>query len=108
MVVLGGVKFAPHALESRIRALPGLRDAVLLAVTDASGAEVLAVVLETDMTALTPPMERALTEILAGMVWRFTPYLQPDLPRTQTGKVQRGVLRRLLAPAPVQPGAAAG
>jgi acyl-coenzyme A synthetase/AMP-(fatty) acid ligase len=97
MVSIGGIKFAPHALEERIRALPGLRDAVLLALADRDGIETLAVVLETDMTRLEPPLREAIATILIGSASRFTPYLMASLPRTGTGKPRRAALRSRLA-----------
>lgn len=99
MVSIGGVKFAPHGLEGRIRALPGLREAVLVARTLPDGEEELAVVLETDLPALTPGLQHEIVSILAGTVPRFRPWLLPDLPRTETGKVRRADIRRLVAPA---------
>ncbi len=99
MVNIGGVKFAPQALENRIRGLPGIRDAVLLGVPTTDGTNELIVVLETDATHLPAPLQQAIVSILAGTVRRFTGRLRPALPRTETGKVQRAVLRDELASA---------
>jgi len=96
MVSIGGVKFAPEAIERRIGALPGLREAVLLALTSRGGGEELAVALETDLTSLPPPLNREIVLILSGTVRSYRPYLLPSLPRTETGKVRRGALRDML------------
>ncbi len=99
MVSIGGVKFAPQAIEARIRALPGVREAVLLALASPGGAEELAVVLETDLTSLPPPLNREIVAILSGSVRSYRPYLMPDLPRTETGKLRRGALLDMLSSA---------
>lgn len=107
MVNIGGVKFAPQARENRIKSLPGIRDAVLLAVPAADGIEQLVVAVETDMTHLTPPLERAILEILAGTAHHGTLRLLANLPRTETGKVQRQALRAALMHTAVVPHARA-
>lgn len=98
MVSIGGVKFAPQAIERRIRALPWVREAVLLALPSASGGEELAVVLETDLTSLPVPLNREIVATLSGTVPSYRPYLLAALPRTETGKVLRGALRTILRP----------
>lgn len=97
MVTIGGVKVAPQALETRLRGLPGIRDAVLLGLPTPHGIEDLVVVLECDMQRLPPPLIQAMTAILAGVVGHFRPILLPTLPRTETGKLRRADLRAALA-----------
>lgn len=99
MVTIGGVKTAPQAMEARLRALPGIRDAVLLGVPLPDGIEELAVVLECDLDRLPSPLAQAMVGILAGVVERLHPVLLPSLPRTETGKVRRPALRAALAAA---------
>ncbi len=102
MVTIGGIKVAPGAMETRLRGLPGIRDAVLLSVPTPHGIEDLVVVLECDMDRLPSPLAQAMIGILAGVVERFHPVLLPALPRTETGKIRRSALRSALS---VQTGA---
>ncbi len=97
MVNLGGIKVAPHGLEDRIRALDGVRDAVLVAVPARDGPDEAHVVLEGEPSLLTPAMRDALADILRGALSQVVATVLADLPRTDTGKVRRQALREQLA-----------
>jgi acyl-coenzyme A synthetase/AMP-(fatty) acid ligase len=104
MVVMGGMKIAPQAVEDRVRALDGVRDAVLIAVPSRDGPDVAHLVLEgapglLDNGVLSSGMQSALADILRGTVSSVVPVVMAALPRTETGKVRRQALReRLGAP----------
>lgn len=96
-VNLGGIKFAPGPIEHRIAELPGIEDAVLLSVPTPSGQDVLHVVLQSADASVAQRHRDALITILSGHVDQFIPVVRPSLPRTETGKVRRMVLRHQLA-----------
>jgi O-succinylbenzoic acid--CoA ligase len=104
MVVMGGMKIAPQAVEDHVRALDGVRDAVLIAVPSRDGPDVAHLVLEgapglLDNGVLSSGMQSALADILRGTVSSVVPVVMAALPRTETGKVRRQALReRLGAP----------
>jgi len=89
MVSIDGIKFAPVPIEGRIRVLPGLRDAALIAGRDQSSREILFVVLETDMAPPPAPVIGEIKAILAGRVRSFVFRVVPALPPTETGKLRR-------------------
>ncbi len=94
---LGGIKFSPQAIEQRMKEIAGVEDAVLLALPDPAGHDRLHVVLQSRDARLADRCQQALITILSGHVSLFIPHVLADLPRTDTGKVRRMVLRRLLA-----------
>lgn len=97
-VNLGGVKFSPHAIEERMRAIAGVDDAVLLSLPDASGHDQLHVVLQSSDPGVARRCTDQLISILSGQVSSFIPHVLAALPRTDTGKVRRPILRQQLAP----------
>jgi len=96
-VNLGGIKFAPGPIEHRIADLPDIKDAVLLSIQAPSGRDILHVVLESAVPDAERQHRDALIAILTGHTDIFVPHVLPSLPRTETGKVRRGLLRDLLA-----------
>jgi acyl-coenzyme A synthetase/AMP-(fatty) acid ligase len=93
MLNIGGVKVPPEPLEARIRALDGVRDAVLLASPGALGMNELTVVLEAGPSGLPATVRDGLTRILAPVARTFRLRVEPALPRTLTGKVRREAIR---------------
>jgi acyl-CoA synthetase (AMP-forming)/AMP-acid ligase II len=90
----GGVKIAPVEVDHALLSHPAVAGAAVFAVPDARLGEdlVAAVVLRPDVTATK-------RELRAWLLDRLSPYKVPRriwmvdaLPRTRTGKVQRGVL----------------
>ena len=96
---LGGIKFSPQAIEQRMKEIPGVEDAVLLALPDAAGHDLLHVVLQSHDAGLVDRCRERLIASLSGQVTVFVPHVMTRLPRTETGKVRRPALRRLLAEA---------
>ncbi len=94
---LGGIKFSPQAIEQRMKEIAGVEDAVLLALPDPAGNDRLHVVLQSPDAELADRCQQELISILSGHVSLFIPHVLADLPRTETGKVRRMALRRLLA-----------
>jgi acyl-coenzyme A synthetase/AMP-(fatty) acid ligase len=94
MINLGGIKFAPHPIEQRIRAVDGVVDAVLIGVDNAAGTGELHVFVERNDPAIDDGLEAAIAPLLSESAAVFTVHCVNELPRTGTGKVQRGVLRR--------------
>ena len=96
MLNLSGIKIAPHPIEARIRAIDGVTDAVLLGLDDAFGTSTLHVVIERDDPVLDRQMEARIVPLLIGHVTSFELHCVDRLPRTQTGKVQRNLLKQSL------------
>jgi acyl-coenzyme A synthetase/AMP-(fatty) acid ligase len=99
MLNVGGEKVAPYPIEERMKAVPGVSDAVLLALRNGSAAGMLCVVVEAE-----PGQETsALIKRVAAAVRRgpaFVVRVEAQFPRTATGKVRRDVLQaRAEAPA---------
>ena len=99
MLNLGGVKVAPQPLEQRITAIEGVADAVLLAEQTLAGTPAVQVVLQLQSSADLAALHERIAPILAPHVANFTLRAMTALPRTETGKVQRGALRRALTEA---------
>jgi acyl-coenzyme A synthetase/AMP-(fatty) acid ligase len=97
LLILGGVKLAPQALEARIRDIPGVRDGVLIAVPSGAGGDLLFAVLETDKGEPTEAIRAAIAAILATTTSGEARVIHRALPRTETGKVRRHDLRAALA-----------
>lgn len=93
MLNIGGVKVPPEPLEARIRALDGVRDAVLLASPGALGVNKLTVVLETGPSGLPATVRDDLMRILGPVARTFRLRVEPALPRTLTGKVRREAIQ---------------
>lgn len=96
MIILGGIKLAPQAIESRIRDLDGIQDAVLVSLPVASGHERLVVVVESVDPAIAEHAGPRVATILAAYVSGAVPIVRRTLPRTETGKVRRIDLRDAL------------
>jgi len=97
MLNAGGVKVPPLPIEERIRALPGVTDAVLLVFDDQHGAGELHVVVERADPARDAAIQDALPGTLRGFYYGgFRVHYVASLPRTETGKVQRHMVRSQL------------
>lgn len=92
MLNIGGEKVAPYPIEQRVKAVPGISDAVLLAVQNGAAAGMLCVVVEAepgqDASAL---IERVADAVRRGPA--FVVRVEARFPRTATGKVRRDVLQ---------------
>lgn len=97
MVILGGLKLAPQSLESRIRDIPGIRDAVLIAIAGADGHDRLFAVVESDDPDIGESARDQVARILAPHIGGSVPIVRRRMPRTETGKVRRAALRDELA-----------
>lgn len=94
-IVTGGEKVLPGEVEAALRALPGVRDAVVFGLPDPRWGELVAAVLECGAGA---PLDAELHEALRATLppWslprRFARV--PALPRLASGKVDRASVRR--------------
>ncbi len=96
MLNVGGVKVAPQPIEENIRALPGVKDAVLLVFEDHLGASELHVVVERQDPAGDAALHERLPGLMTGYFGSFKVHYVGSLPRTDTGKVQRHLVRQQL------------
>lgn len=95
-----GVRLEPAEIESALRRLPGVRDAVV-AQQPSEGGELVAYLLPAggDATALSRPQLRSAlgaTLPTAAIPQRFT--WLPEWPRTTTGKIDHRALARMATP----------
>lgn len=96
MLNLGGIKVAPDPLEDQIRALDGVQDAAVVALPNAQGITELTVALCLTPGADPDAVHRGIGPIVAPHAPYFIVRHMSSLPRTETGKPQRGEIRRLL------------
>lgn len=100
MLNLGGIKMPPGPLECELQLLAGVKDVVLLAEPAQLGVGTLVVCVErlpgADAAALALAVRAALAPRFADVVVRVL----DALPRTESGKVRRMVLRQQLLQVP--------
>jgi acyl-coenzyme A synthetase/AMP-(fatty) acid ligase len=97
VVILGGNKFSPLMVEQEIREIDGVEDAVLIAIPDRSGTDVAHLVLQSADPRIFARIEAHVVTLLSGYVPMFQHHALAALPRTETGKVRRLELRRMLS-----------
>lgn len=97
MLNIGGRKVPPQPIEEQLKALPGVRDAVLLAHEDALGVGLLLVVVERADPAGDAALTAQVRTVLQPHCASFQLHFRSRLPRTETGKPRRAELARELA-----------
>jgi len=95
MLNIGGVKIAPNPIEQGLRSIEGIRDALVTTVDDHLSSRIMLVAAETEAHADHAELTRQITSIVHAHVTYFQLVLLPALPRTETGKVRRDVVRAL-------------
>ena len=93
---VGGIKIDPRPGEERLRALPGISDAVLLGIPDEVGVGRLYVVIEGQADDRQEAVIEALRDVLPADLGMTNLCYIKQLPRTDTGKVRRNELRAAL------------
>jgi len=96
MIVVGGIKIPPQPLEQRIRDLPGIADAVLLAAPGPTGADQLFLVIESDSPEISQPVRTGVANIITPYYGGGVIILRRTLPRTEHGKIRRPDVRAAL------------
>lgn len=91
MIISGGEKVDPMAVEASLRALPGIADALVLGIADPDwGQRVVALVQSPDST---PPARDAVLTAVSGTLGRAavpqSVFALAELPRTPLGKLNR-------------------
>jgi long-chain acyl-CoA synthetase len=102
MIISGGVNIYPQEIENALTLHPAVLDLAVIGVPDAEMGELVTAVVEPAAGVEPgPALERELQEFLRG---RIAPYKVPrrvdfvsELPRTATGKLQKGKLRERYA-----------
>lgn len=89
MLNIGGVKIAPLPIETQVRLIDGVSDAVIMSAAGGNDESTLLVAVEVD--GQTPPdgLERHIGTILQQLVSTFQVMALPWFPRTGSGKVRR-------------------
>lgn len=93
MLNVGGVKILPQPIEARLKQVPGVRDAVLVALDRPDRSTRVAAAVELGDAPLVPTLADRLRAILAAAIPDADLLPVPWFPRTPTGKVRRAVLR---------------
>lgn len=94
MIITGGENVYPREVEDALRAHPARPDAAVIGLPDPKWGESVACVLSDDA----PPDEELRTWLTARVARYKIPqrwFRVPELPRTATGKVLKGELRRM-------------
>ena len=109
MVISGGVNIYPAEIEAVLTTHPAVADVAVIGVPDEEwGESVKAVVALEDGWAPTDALARDLIalcrERLAAYKCPRTVDFRPELPRTETGKLYKRVLREEYGSAPARPG----
>jgi O-succinylbenzoic acid--CoA ligase len=93
MIVTGGEKVAPAAVEAALAGLPGVREVAVVGVPDAEWGQRVVAVVVGDAT-----LQAAREHVTAALGRRAAPsrlVLVDDLPRLALGKIDRAAVRRL-------------
>lgn len=101
LIIRGGSNVSPLEVEEALRAHPGVSDAAVFGIPDDRLGERIAALIE-----LMPSATSSVADILQRLRERLSDYKVPEvaqivprLPRNGNGKVERAVLRRILAEA---------
>lgn len=97
VINIGGIKVMPSVYETRLRAIAGVRDAVLIGIPDQNQMTQLHVVVEGDGLTMDAALMAAIRQAVAGTCDDCWAHAVEKMPRTETGKVRRGVLRDMFA-----------
>ena len=96
MVISGGVNIYPGEVELALMSCPGIRDCAVFGVPDADFGERLVAILQLDETAAAVDAA-AVRQFLSSRLARFKIpreiCFRPDLPREDSGKIRKHVLK---------------
>ena len=95
MLNLGGVKIAPGPIEADLRTIDGVSDALVTALDDQLVTSVMLVAIELQPGADRARVATLIRELLRGHVAYAELLLLSELPRTDTGKIQRATVKDL-------------
>jgi len=91
-----GIKYAPQPMEDKlIRELP-ITDACLTVLNDKDGIANVRIAIVPDDPGSIPYIEKNLSSLLPSTFGLVTVTVLKSIPRTNTGKIQRGKLKRIL------------
>jgi len=97
LVVSGGENVYPAEVEAAVLALPGMREAAVVGLPDATWGQLVAVAVVCDEPFDRPAFDAALRAKLAGYKRPRVVERVSELPHTASGKVQRRLVREQLA-----------
>jgi acyl-coenzyme A synthetase/AMP-(fatty) acid ligase len=96
MLNIGGVKVPPHPIEAEISAMPDVGEAVLLGIENTRGVYELHLVVERPDPIEDIDVHRRIRRAIHQSGRDFVTHYVDCLPRTETGKIMRGALRRMI------------
>ncbi len=94
---IGGIKIMPGLFEKKLRALPGVTEAVLISVLDKNNVGLLHVIIEGDKLSVDQQLSDMVREAIGEAAFGYFLHCVNPLPRTDSGKVQRNELKALFA-----------
>jgi acyl-CoA synthetase (AMP-forming)/AMP-acid ligase II len=95
MLNVGGLKIAPGPIEQRLKAIVGIRDALVTSIDDHMATRVMLVAIETAPDSRPADLIPQIMPIVYAHVRDFQLMALPEFPRTETGKIQREAVKEL-------------
>ncbi|HVY14363.1 MAG TPA: class I adenylate-forming enzyme family protein, partial [Rhodopila sp.] len=95
MLNIGGVKIAPDPIEARLKAIPGVRDALVTSIDDMLDTNVMLVAVETEPARPGHDLAAQVGTIVMSYVASFQFLALAAFPRTETGKIRREEVKAL-------------
>lgn len=95
MLNIGGVKTAPAPIEQRLKAIDGVRDALVTTIDDHLQTRVMLVAVETAPNTDAAALAQLIAPIVRAHVAYFQLVVLPAFPRTETGKIRREAVKEL-------------
>jgi acyl-coenzyme A synthetase/AMP-(fatty) acid ligase len=95
MLNIGGIKIAPGPIEERLKAIDGVRDALVTSIDDNLETTLLLVAVEAEPDGDPADIEQRLTPIIEEYADGFKLMVLSVFPRTETGKIRREDVKEL-------------
>ncbi len=95
MLNIGGVKIAPGPIEQSLKAVSGVRDALVTSLEDHLETRTMLIAVEAEPQADATELAERITPIIHGQVSYYQLVVMPEFPRTETGKIQREAVKQL-------------
>ncbi len=95
MVIVGGIKIAPDPIETGLKAIAGVRDALVMSIDDQLDTGIMLVAVEIDPGLVAGDLVGQVTQVMDRYVSDFQFLPVTAFPRTETGKIRREAVKAL-------------
>jgi acyl-coenzyme A synthetase/AMP-(fatty) acid ligase len=95
MVIVGGIKIAPDPIEAGLKAIAGIRDALVMSIDDQLDTGFMLVAVEIEPGLLPGDLAGQVAQIVNPYVSGFQFLPVTAFPRTETGKIRREAVKAL-------------